>query len=126
MGFDRVSICERVNRVIPCFRQSMETQMSRETLFGDLPEAEPVAREWPGRPRLREPVRDQVELRAVDLDGVAAGPDHPARIIWAYVQKLDLSALEETVRARVHASRASTQSARAYRWRCGCLRPARV
>jgi hypothetical protein len=28
--------------------------------------------------------------------------DHPARIIWAYVQKLDLSALEETVRARVH------------------------
>jgi transposase len=95
------SICERVNRVIPCFQQSMEAQMSRETLFGDLPEAEPVAREWPGRPRLREPVRDQVELRAVDLEALLPG-DHPARVIWAYVQKLDLSALEETVRARVH------------------------
>jgi len=75
--------------------------MSRETLFGDLPEAEPVAREWRGSPRLREPVRDQVELRAVDLEALL--PDeHPARVIWAYVEKLDLSALEERVRARVH------------------------
>jgi transposase len=75
--------------------------MSRETLFGDLPEAEPVAREWPGSPRLREPVRDQVELRAVDLEALL--PDeHPARVIWAYVGRLDLGALEETVRARAH------------------------
>ena len=28
--------------------------------------------------------------------------EHPARVIWAYVQRLDLSALEETVRARAH------------------------
>jgi transposase len=76
--------------------------MSRETLFGDLPEAAaPVGQEWAGQPRLREPVRDQVELRAVDLEALLPG-EHPARVIWAYVQKLDLRALEEAVRARTH------------------------
>src|SRR5262249_57391812 len=73
--------------------------MSRDTLFGDLPESEPVEREWPGTPRLREPVRDQVELRAVELDALLSA-EHPARVIWAYVQALDLSVLEEAVRAR--------------------------
>ena len=75
--------------------------MSREPLFGDLPEVEQVGRDWPGRPRLREPVRDQIELRAVDLEALLAD-EHPARVIWGYVQKLDLGALEETVRARAH------------------------
>ncbi|VIO71418.1 hypothetical protein CI1B_36020 [Bradyrhizobium ivorense] len=75
--------------------------MSRETLFGDLPEAEAVARDWPGSARLREPVRDQVELRAVDLEALLPA-EHPARVIWAYVERLDLSALEGTVRARAH------------------------
>jgi transposase len=79
----------------------MEAGMSRETLFGDLPEVEPATQEWPGQPRLREPVRDQVELRAVDLEALLPA-EHPARVIWAYVQRLDLSALEETVRARAH------------------------
>jgi transposase len=50
---------------------------------------------------LREPERDQIELRAVDLDSLI-GAEHPARVIWAYVEKLDLSALEEAVRAREH------------------------
>lgn len=75
--------------------------MSRETLFGHLPEAEPVEREWSGQPRVREPLRDQVELRAVDLDALLP-EGHPARVIWSYVQKLDLSALEQAVRARTH------------------------
>jgi hypothetical protein len=78
--------------------------MSRETLFDDLPEAGPVGREWSGSPRLREPIRDQVELRVVDLEALLAD-EHPARVIWAYVQKLDLSALEETVRARTPMAR---------------------
>ena len=55
----------------------------------------------PGKPRLREPVRNQIELRAVDLEGLLAA-DHPARVIWDYVQQLDLQALEEAVRAREH------------------------
>jgi transposase len=79
----------------------MEARMARDTLFDDLPEAEPAAREWSGQPRLREPVRDQVELRAVDLEALLPA-DHPARVIWAYVQRLDLSVLEDSVRARAH------------------------
>jgi transposase len=75
--------------------------MAGETLFENLPESEPVEREWAGKPRLREPVRDQVELRAVDLEALLPA-DHPARVIWAYVQRIDLRALEEAVRAREH------------------------
>ena len=70
-------------------------------LFGELPEqAEPQADAAPrGAPRLREPMRDQIELRAVDIDSLI-GQDHPARVIWAYVEGLDLSELEDRVKAR--------------------------
>ena len=85
--------------------------MSRETLFGDLPESEPVERSWVGAPRLREPMRDQVELRAVDLDALLTA-DHPARVIWAYVEALDLSELEQAVRARTHGPGQSAASMR--------------
>jgi transposase len=85
--------------------------MSGETLFGDLPEAGEAKREWVGQPRLREPVRDQVELRAVDLEALLPA-DHPARVIWAYVEKIDLGALEEAVRARTHGPGQSAASPR--------------
>jgi len=75
--------------------------MPGDELFDDLPE-QAVPRVFDaGRPRLREPVRNQVELRAVDLDRLIAADD-PARVIWDYVQKLDLSSLEQAVRAREH------------------------
>jgi transposase len=75
--------------------------MSSDKLFDDLPDqpaprAEAVPR---GAPRLREPVRDQTELRAVDIDSLI-GQDHPARVIWTYVERLDLSELEDRVKAR--------------------------
>lgn len=54
-----------------------------------------------GRARLREPVRDQVELRAVDLEGLI-GADHAARVIWDYARGLDLRSLEQAVRSREH------------------------
>ena len=46
-----------------------------------------------------EPVRDQIELRAVDIESLI-GESHPARVIWAYVEGLDLSELEARIKAR--------------------------
>ena len=85
--------------------------MADVPLFEDLPENEPVEAGWAGPPRLREPVRDQVELRAVDLEALLAA-EHPARVIWAYVEKLDLSALEQRVQARAHGPGQSPPSPR--------------
>jgi transposase len=74
--------------------------MGDDGLFDDLPEFSGAGRkDIGGAPRLREPVRDQIELRAVDLDGVL-GVDHPARVLWAYVESLDLSVLEDAIVAR--------------------------
>jgi transposase len=75
--------------------------MAGDNLFGALPDqprpqAEEAAR---GAPRLREPKRDQIELRAVDIDSLI-GEDHPVRVIWAYVAGLDLSELEDRIKAR--------------------------
>jgi transposase len=75
--------------------------MGGDELFQELPEqAKPEADAGPvGAPRLREPQRDQIELRAVDIDSLI-GKDHPVRVIWAYVEGLDLSELEDRIRAR--------------------------
>jgi transposase len=87
--------------VIPLVGRLTEGRnMTREGLFENLPETEP--RELggaEGKPRLREPVRDQIELRAMDIDSLI-GSDHPARIIWGYVERLDLRKLEDAIRAR--------------------------
>ena len=75
--------------------------MADKELFSDLAVQRSMKRLDPGAARLREPVRDQVELRAMDLDGLL-GPDHPARLIWDYVSRIDLQPLEQKVRAREH------------------------
>lgn len=75
--------------------------MSHNELFPGLPVEGKAKASTVGAARLREPVRDQIELRPVDLDGLI-GPDHAARVIWDYVCKLDLRALENEVRARTH------------------------
>jgi transposase len=54
-----------------------------------------------GAPRMREPERDQIELRAVDIDSLI-GQDHAVRVIWSYVEGLDLGALEDRIKAREH------------------------
>jgi transposase len=77
-----------------------ERLMAGDGLFEELPEQrEPRADAGPGAPRLREPMRDQIELRATDIDSLI-GQDHPARAIWTYVVGLDLSELEDRVKAR--------------------------
>ena len=75
--------------------------MGGDELFGELPEeAKPRADGAPlGAPRLREPKRDQIELRAVDIESLI-GEGHPVRVIWAYVEGLDLSELEDRIKAR--------------------------
>ena len=74
--------------------------MSGGELFGELPEGKRVAEAGaPSAPRLLEPVRDQIELRAVDIESLI-GESHPARVIWAYVERLDLSELEARIKAR--------------------------
>src|ERR1700716_4314369 len=75
--------------------------MAGDELFGELPEqAKPQAdAEAHGAPRLREPKRDQIELRAVDIESLV-GEDHPVRLIWSYVEGIDLSELETRIKAR--------------------------
>jgi transposase/vacuolar-type H+-ATPase subunit H len=74
--------------------------MAGDGLFEELPESKPqAAAARLGTPRLREPKRDQIELRAVDIESLI-GEDHPARVIWAYVAGLDLSELEDRIKAR--------------------------
>lgn len=51
-----------------------------------------------GRPRVMSPQRNQVELRAVDLEAVLA-PDHPARTVWAFAQSLDLAPLYARIKS---------------------------
>jgi len=112
-----------------------------------LPEQmRPQADGAPGAPRLREPKRDQLELRAGDIESLI-GQDHPARVIWASIESLNLVELEDRIKARegrpghpaisprlllalwLYATRDGVGSARAlerlceshdvYRWLCG-------
>src|SRR2546430_2037619 len=74
--------------------------MAEKGLFGELPEQTAAKREAGlGAPRLWEPERDTIELRASSLDSLIGG-DHPARLIWTYVLRLDLRELEARIKAR--------------------------
>lgn len=120
--------------------------MAGDELFGELPEQAKPQTEGMAAPRLREPMRDQIEWRPVALDSLIA-EDHPARLIWAVVSTLDLSELENRIKARgskaghptitprlmlalwIYATSQGVGSARAlarlcqshnaYRWMCG-------
>jgi hypothetical protein len=52
-----------------------------------------------GAPRLLQPNRSQLELRASDLESLL-GEDHRARLVWGYVERQDLSRLTEAIKAR--------------------------
>src|SRR5437588_1272562 len=73
--------------------------MAGDELFGELPEQQTPPRDVAGEPRLREPQRDQIEWRSMDVDSLI-GADHPARTIWAYVEGLDLRELENAIKSR--------------------------
>jgi transposase len=64
-------------------------------LFGSLPESVAVNESMAGAegaPRVLMAERNQIELRAMDLE-TTISLDHPARNVWAFVERLDLSAL---------------------------------
>lgn len=76
--------------------------MKNETpkLFDDLPEA-PMSDErvWPkARARVLMPNRLQMELRPSDLESLLP-EGHRARIVWGYVERQDLSAMYERIKA---------------------------
>ena len=82
-----------------------ESAHSRQSLFEDL--AEPSAaerahakvqadRRTVGPPRVQEPNRRQVELRASDLDSLL-GEGHRARLVWGYVVGQDLGTLLDAI-----------------------------
>src|SRR5450759_1110395 len=66
----------------------------------DLPPAEPTTKEpeGRGRPRLQRPQRDQITLRPSDLESLLPD-DHRARLVWAFVEGLDLSAFHARIKA---------------------------
>jgi hypothetical protein len=89
--------------------------VASDALFKELPkQGKPNAEAAVGEPpRLREPERDQIELRAVDIDSLL-GEDHPARVIWSYVAGLDLRELEDRIKSTGRPARPSGHFATAF------------
>lgn len=71
--------------------------MPDDVLF-PLGESRPAPALPPGRPRLQLPVRNQVELAHGDLDSFVPD-DHPVRIVWAFVERVDVGVLYEHILA---------------------------
>jgi transposase/IS5 family transposase len=77
--------------------------MSEPSLFASVPnDRQPVSTSAnaaaAGKPRLRPVERCQVEMRCASLDQLLP-PDHQARLVWTYVEQLDLSAVLQTIKA---------------------------
>jgi transposase len=72
--------------------------MADEQLFEDLPEQARPQAAVRGAPRLREPERNQVSMQVLALDDLIP-EDHPVRMVWTFVEGLDLSALHDVIKA---------------------------
>lgn len=84
--------------------------MSEQTLF-EMPRPEAAKATAPTRPedaRVVRPIRGQLEWAARDLES-AIPENHPARAIWALLERLDLSAFYASIQAVVgHAGHPAT------------------
>jgi hypothetical protein len=80
--------------------------MTQERLLPDVTSQEPTQTPptrratRPEEARLYKPVRNQVEMMLRDLDSILP-EDHLARAIWAFVERLDLSAFYAPIEAIV-------------------------
>jgi transposase len=74
--------------------------MSGDTLFpiSEVHAPASVPPEGRAAPRLQVPVRNQVEMIVAALDALLP-EDHQARVVWAFVDQQDLSALYDLIRA---------------------------
>jgi hypothetical protein len=99
------------------------------TLFEDLAEAgeaqveraQVASERGQGAPRVLQPNRLLIELRASDLESLL-GEDHRARLVWGYVDRQDLSAPIDTIKgARApgdrHANSLRAVAIRRAQWR---------
>lgn len=68
-------------------------------LFPDLPEQSVPVAPAGGAPRLRQPVRDQMILSPGSLDALLPA-DHQARLVDAFVARLDVSPLRDAIKSR--------------------------
>lgn len=67
----------------------------QSSFFPSLPESSSVGSQAPspaGAPRVLTAQRNQIALRPMDLEATV-GPEHAVRNVWAFVERLDLSAL---------------------------------
>jgi len=90
--------------------QPADVEPQQPVLFEVPPAAAPAATAAgePSRPRVREADRTQLVWRPVDLEGLLP-EDHRARIVWAYVEGLELAPLYQPIRAvEGEAGRAAT------------------
>src|SRR4051812_28755406 len=77
------------------------SKANQPTLFEVAGDHTPAAKPAPpsrGRPRLRTANREQIVFRAAPLDAILP-QDHPARIVWDYVEGLDLRPLYDRIKA---------------------------
>jgi transposase len=72
---------------------------SDRELFEALPEQHTPMAPGRGAPRLRVPQRDQIDMHWAALDDML-DPDHPVRLVWTFVQGLDLTPLYDAIKAR--------------------------
>jgi transposase len=82
------------------YENSREAPMTEKTLF-ELPDPQAPKAEGltsPQQARVLRPVRNQVEWVARDLDA-SLPDDHPARAIWAFLDRLDLSPFYASIKS---------------------------
>ena len=73
-----------------------EMSDERKGLFDSLPDQPAPDRQGHAGVRLREAERDQIELMMMSLDDLLPA-DHRARVVWSFVEKVDVSALEAQI-----------------------------
>src|SRR3972149_1951123 len=71
---------------------------SRPTWFQITPPAEPAPVAVGGAPRFQRANRRQARMIMSSLDAMLAD-DHQARVVWEYVEGLDLACLYDSIRA---------------------------